>query len=252
MPVASVTRKARSLNTEHGAHLAGANFDDQTFEPWTLHLPGARTSEIFVNNLDLLKSELTGLIGKIVLPPLALQIVCHLNRRGLAYIHNCPALEVIRCYLRVHDWSPPVYFAEGSETTECSETTEGSETTAAFHNKSASATASSRCLSCGRIIGDVSQSGRFIWPPEFSWVLSLMASSGIFSRDAPPREARLSSNDRSSESAPAEGIAVPSSRPIQATASVIHAGSPAMVPSGNLQKTYSPLGNRALRSNRRS
>jgi len=54
--------------------------------------------------------------------------------------------------VRDRDWSHPVAFAEGSETT------------AAFHDKSASAAASSSRLSCGRAIGWVSPAALFFLP----------------------------------------------------------------------------------------
>jgi len=47
--------------------------------------------------------------------------------------------------------------------------------------------------------------------------------------------------------AAADGMELPTSIELHAVESVIHDGNPAMVPSGNSQKTYSPLGNFAVR-----
>jgi len=103
MPVAAIARQTGRLQAEHSAHLAGADIGNQTFEPRALDLAGTRTSEIFVNDLDLLESELAGLIGQAVLPPLALQVIRHLDRGGLANVHDRPALQMIPRYLRVHE-----------------------------------------------------------------------------------------------------------------------------------------------------
>ena len=64
---------------EYRAHFTGTDIGHEPFESGALDLAGTRTSEIIVDDLDLLESELTGLIGQTVLPPLALQVVSYLH-----------------------------------------------------------------------------------------------------------------------------------------------------------------------------
>ncbi len=99
MPIAAVASQARSLNTEHRTHAAGAHLRHQAGKTRAFNLAGPGTSEVFVNDVDLLKAELAGLAGQAILSPLTLQIVGHLNRGRLPDIHDRPALQMIGGYL---------------------------------------------------------------------------------------------------------------------------------------------------------
>ena len=81
MPVTAITRQAGGLDTEHRAYAAGTNLGHQPGKARTIDLTGAGTSKIFVDDLDLLETELAGVVGQSVLSPLAFQVVGHLNRR---------------------------------------------------------------------------------------------------------------------------------------------------------------------------
>ena len=113
----------------------------------TLHLAGAGSAKILVDNLNLLEAQLAGVIGEAVLSSLALLIENHLTRRRLPNIDDGPPAQVIRCNLRIHSCSSD-FVPHGSTT--------------AFNSRSAKAAASSRCLPSGNTIGLLSQKGRFI------------------------------------------------------------------------------------------
>ena len=79
MPVPTVTGRARSLNTKHGANLSRADFRNQMLESRALHLAGSRASKILVDYLDLLEAKLASVVGQAILPALALLVVNHLS-----------------------------------------------------------------------------------------------------------------------------------------------------------------------------
>src|ERR1700689_731933 len=147
MPVPTITGQAGSLNAKHGANLSRADFRNEMLEPRTFDLAGPRASKILVDYLDPLEAKLASVVGQAILPTLAFLVVNHLPRRRLTNIDDGAPLQMVRRYFRIHASSPksgPV----GS--------------VAAFNNRSASAIASSRCLSSGNIIGVLSQNSRFI------------------------------------------------------------------------------------------
>jgi hypothetical protein len=64
-------------------------------EPRSLDLTGSGTAEIFVDHFDLLKAKLACVIGKTVLPALALLVMDDLPRRGLADINDRAPFQVV-------------------------------------------------------------------------------------------------------------------------------------------------------------
>src|SRR5262249_51398206 len=111
-----------------------------------LHLAGSRTSQILVDYLDPLEAKLASVVGQAILPALAFLVVNYLPRRRLTDIDDGPTLQMVCRYFGIHASSPEPCSA-GS--------------VAAFNSRSASAIASSRCLSAGNIIGLLSQNSRF-------------------------------------------------------------------------------------------
>src|SRR6185369_6830495 len=71
-------------------------------KPGTLHQPGPRAAQIFVNYSDLLKAQLTGSIREAILPPLAFVVVHHLTWGRLTDVNDRPPTGSINRELRVH------------------------------------------------------------------------------------------------------------------------------------------------------
>jgi hypothetical protein len=90
VPIATIAGQAGRLDAEYCANLATAHFGDQSLKPGTLHQPGPRAAQIFVNYSDLLKAQLTGSIREAILPPLAFVVVHHLTWGGLTDVNNRP------------------------------------------------------------------------------------------------------------------------------------------------------------------
>ena len=99
MPIAAVASQARSLDTEDRSHAAGAHLRHQADKARAFDLAGPGSPEVFVNDVDLLKTKLAGLVGQAILSPLTFQVVGHLNRGRLPDVHDCPALQMIGSYL---------------------------------------------------------------------------------------------------------------------------------------------------------
>src|ERR1700733_7788334 len=147
MPVPAIAGQAGCLNAEHGADLARANLRNHPFKSGALHLTGTRAPQIFIDYLDLLEAKQASLISKTELPTLALLVVNHLPRRGLPNINNRAPFQVFLRYFRIHCCSSSVLAGLA----------------APLSSRSASAAASSCCLSRGNVIGLLSQNSRFIW-----------------------------------------------------------------------------------------
>ena len=90
VPIAAVARKTRGLDAENGTDFACAYFAHQSLESWPLDQPGSRTSQIIVDDNDILEAQLTSTIDQTILALLALLVMQHLARRRLANIHNRP------------------------------------------------------------------------------------------------------------------------------------------------------------------
>ena len=93
VPVSAIACQARCFDAEYGPHLSRADLCHETFKSGSLHFAGPGTSEVLIDDLHLMKSELAGVIGQTVLPALALQIVNDLTGRRLPNINNSTALE---------------------------------------------------------------------------------------------------------------------------------------------------------------
>jgi hypothetical protein len=81
MPVTAVAGQSGRLDTEDGAHASGAYFGNQPCKTRTIDLTGTGTSQVFVDDLDLLEPELASLVGQSILSPLTLQVIGDLNGR---------------------------------------------------------------------------------------------------------------------------------------------------------------------------
>jgi hypothetical protein len=81
MPVTTIAGQSRRLDTEDGAHAPGAAFGNQPCKTWTINLAGTGTSQVFVDDLDLLKPGLPRSVGQGILSPLTLQVISNLNGR---------------------------------------------------------------------------------------------------------------------------------------------------------------------------
>ncbi len=114
----------------------------------------------------------------------------------------------------------------------------------------ARATASSRCLSSGNIIGSLLQnSSSSVLYPASSLALFVLSRCTALKEALPHGEfeCKLSSTVRSSESAAIEVRGTPITKAELFAPSAIHDGNAPMVPSGNSQKRCSPRGNFTLR-----
>ena len=93
VPVPAIAGQARGFDAEHSSYFSRADLCYETFESGPLNFAGAGTPEVLIDNLNLMKSKLAGVIGQSILPALALQIVNHLTWRGLSNRDNSTALE---------------------------------------------------------------------------------------------------------------------------------------------------------------
>jgi hypothetical protein len=75
MPVTTVAGQSGCFDAEDRAHAPGAHFGNQPCKTWTIDLAGTGTSQVLVDDLDLLKPELASLVSQGILSPLTLQII---------------------------------------------------------------------------------------------------------------------------------------------------------------------------------
>src|ERR1700722_16643383 len=94
VPVTAVTRQSRRLDREPGAH---AGFADRSQQALKARPSGAaaRAAKIIVDDLDCGPAELTGAIGKTILPASALMIVRQLVGRRLPDVDIRPARKML-------------------------------------------------------------------------------------------------------------------------------------------------------------
>src|SRR5207249_3348606 len=102
MPVATVPRQSRSLDANHGADFAAADFSDQALESGALHQAGPRASQVVVDHHDLLKAELARLVGQAILPSLALLVLKHLLGGRLPKVNDRPSMQPLIREFRIH------------------------------------------------------------------------------------------------------------------------------------------------------
>src|ERR1700759_3904757 len=95
MPIAAIAGESRCLYAKHCAYLSGADLSDQVFKARPFHLTRAGTAQILVDNFDLLKAELAGVIRQAILPALALLVVNLLPGIRLPNVNESPPLQLI-------------------------------------------------------------------------------------------------------------------------------------------------------------
>ena len=93
VPGSAIAGEPRSVETQHGADLAGAEPRHQPLEAGPRHHPAGGAAEIVVDYLNVTETPLPRHLDKIVLPPLALEIGLDLCRRRLANIDHRLALQ---------------------------------------------------------------------------------------------------------------------------------------------------------------
>lgn len=96
VPVATISREPRRIETQNGADLARAQRCDQAIEAGPRHGSARGSCEIIVNDLNVGKTVATGNINEVILPPLALEIGHDLGLCRLAHIDDGLALQELR------------------------------------------------------------------------------------------------------------------------------------------------------------
>jgi hypothetical protein len=105
MPVASIAREPRGIETKHGANLSGAQGGNEAIEAGSLDGATCSTTEIVVDYFDIGEATSTCDFNQLVLASLALQVQLNLLWRRLPDIDDCLALQnhcrkesVMRCH----------------------------------------------------------------------------------------------------------------------------------------------------------
>jgi len=105
MPVTSIARESRGVETKHGANLSGAQSGNQAIEAGSFDGATCGATEIVVDYFDIGEAPSTCDFDQLVLAPLALQVQLNLLRRRLADIDDGLALQnhrrkesVMRCH----------------------------------------------------------------------------------------------------------------------------------------------------------
>lgn len=81
------------VETEDGSHVAGAQPCDKLLKPRSGHCAARRAARVVIDDLDIPKSTSSGLIDKLVLAPLALEVDLHLDLGGLADVDDGLSLQ---------------------------------------------------------------------------------------------------------------------------------------------------------------
>jgi hypothetical protein len=74
MPITSIARESRGLETEHRANLSGAQGGNQAIEARSFDGATRSTTEIVVDHFDIGEAASTCEFNQLVLAPLALQV----------------------------------------------------------------------------------------------------------------------------------------------------------------------------------
>jgi hypothetical protein len=105
MPITSIARESRGVETKHRANLSGAQSGNQTIKAGSLDGATCGATEIVVDHFDIGEAASTCDFNQLVLAPLALQVQLNLLWRRLADIDDRLALEnhcrkesVMRCH----------------------------------------------------------------------------------------------------------------------------------------------------------
>src|SRR5262249_16472518 len=105
MPITSIARESRGVETKHRANLSGAQGGNQTIKAGSLDGATCGATEIVVDHFDIGEAASTSDFNLLVLAPLALKF--QLNRRGrrrgdiaarLALETHCRKESVMRCH----------------------------------------------------------------------------------------------------------------------------------------------------------
>jgi hypothetical protein len=103
VPVPTVPGQTRGVKTQHGSHVAGTEPCDELLKSWSGYCAARRATKVIVDDFDLPKSMSSGLVDKLVLAPLTLEVDLHLELRGLSDVdHGLPLQERRREDLIVH------------------------------------------------------------------------------------------------------------------------------------------------------
>ncbi len=105
MPISSIAREPRGVETKHRANLSGAQSGNKAIEAGSFDGATCSTTEIVVDHFDIGEAASTCDFNQLVLAPLALQVQLNLLWRRLADIDDRLALEnhcrkesVMRCH----------------------------------------------------------------------------------------------------------------------------------------------------------
>jgi hypothetical protein len=105
MPITSIARESRGVETKHRANLSGAQGGNQTIKAGSFDGATCGSTEIVVDYFDIGEAASTCDFNQLVLAPLALQVQLNLLWGRLADIDDRLALEnhrreksVMRCH----------------------------------------------------------------------------------------------------------------------------------------------------------
>ena len=105
MPITSIAREPRGIETKHRANLSGAQGGNKAIEAGSLDGAACSTTEIVVDHFDISETASTCHFNQLVLAPLALKVQLNLLWRRLADIddrfaleNNCRKESVMRCH----------------------------------------------------------------------------------------------------------------------------------------------------------
>jgi hypothetical protein len=108
VPIPTVPGQAGGVETKDGSHVAGAEPCDKLLEPRSGYCSACRAAKVVVDDFDIPESMSSGLIDKLVLAPLALEVDLNLERSGLADVNDGLPLQERRGKdLTVHHRLPP-------------------------------------------------------------------------------------------------------------------------------------------------
>ena len=79
MPVPAIPGETGGVKAQHGADLAGAKPGDELLEAWARYGSARGSTEVIINDLDSAESVAAGLINKVILAPLALEMDLYLR-----------------------------------------------------------------------------------------------------------------------------------------------------------------------------
>jgi hypothetical protein len=88
MPVAPVASEPRSVETQHGADIAGAEPRHQSIEARPRHRPARRSPEIVVDNLHVAEASAARFVDQLILAALTFEVGLDLALRRLPDVHD--------------------------------------------------------------------------------------------------------------------------------------------------------------------